>query len=486
MRLRTGISTAISLILCNPALLMLGIGLTLSGFVMLPLPRPAGGPSGAGSDPAKKAFRMSATIDVTYRIETAGDPAVLADQIASDQSTGTFVPLPGETPELKARVAARVIAFRALEPVVMPSLPDAPQASGYNRAEATVAFPLDAVGIDLAALMTIAISGVYAIKGFSGIRVIDLKLPDAFRRAYPGPQFGIAGSQRLTGVSGRPIIGTIVKPSLGLRPNESADMVRELVEADVDFIKDDEKLMSPAYSPLADRVAAIMPVVLDREQRTGRKTMYAFGISATDPDEMMRNHDLVLAAGGNAAVVNINSIGFGGMAFLRKRSALVLHAHRNGWDILTRHPGLGMDFKVYGMLWRLLGVDQFQINGIGAKYWEPDASFVTSFDACRTPIFSDADRPLPVVCSGQWGGQAPETWRRTGGTTELLYLCGGGVVSHPGGPAAGVRAVRQAWEAAEAGIPLATHARTHPELAQALTRFGTARQQAGDDFSWGG
>ena len=238
---------------------------------------------------------MTETIDVTYRIETTGDPAALAEKIASDQSTGTFVPLPGETPELKARVAARVVALRALEPLAVPSLPDALPAARYNRAEATIAFPVDAIGSDLAALMTIAIGGVYAIKGFSGIRVIDLRLPDLFRHAYPGPQFGIEGSMRLTGVRGRPIIGTIVKPALGLRPHESAEMVRELVDADVDFIKDDEKLMSPAYSPLADRVAAIMPLILDREQRTGRKTMYAFGISAADPDQMMRNHDLVLA-----------------------------------------------------------------------------------------------------------------------------------------------------------------------------------------------
>ena len=169
---------------------------------------------------------------------------------------------------------------------------------------------------------------------------------------------------------------------------------------------------------------------------------------------MMRNHDLVVAAGGNAAVVNINSIGFGGMAFLRRRSQLVLHAHRNGWDILTRHPGLGMDFSVYQQFWRLLGVDQFQINGIASKYWEPDESFLRSFAAVTTPLFSPADCPMPVVGSGQWGGQAPETYARTGRTVDLLYLCGGGVVSHPGGAAAGVRAVRQAWEAAFAGIPL--------------------------------
>jgi 3-oxoisoapionate-4-phosphate decarboxylase len=369
--------------------------------------------------------------------------------------------------------------------VAMRELPDAPSpsfptdtAGPFHRAEADIDFPLDAVGTDLSALMTIAIAGVYSIKGFSGIRVVGLKLPEAFRGAHPGPQFGVAGSRRLTGVYGRPIIGSIVKPALGLRPHETAALVGELIDADVDFVKDDEKLMSPVYSPLAERVAAIMPRILEAEQRTGKKVMYAFGISHTDPDVMMRNHDAVLAAGGNCAVININSIGMGGMAFLRKRSGLVLHAHRNGWDILTRHPGLGMAFSVYQQFWRLLGVDQFQINGIGVKYWEPDDSFVASFKAVSTPLFSPDDCPLPVAGSGQWGGQAPETFSRTGRTVDLMYLCGGGIVSHPGGPAAGVRAVRQAWEAAVAGVPLDVYAKDHPELAQSIQKFGRGASDA--------
>lgn len=416
----------------------------------------------------------SSVIRMTYRIETGGEVAALADKIASDQSTGTFVALPGETPELKARVGARVVALRPLAPTRAPAFPQArPGADGlYRRGEADIEFPLEAVGTDLAALTTIAIGGVWSIKGFSGVRVVDMKLPPEFAAAHPGPQFGVEGSRALTGVRGRPIIGSIVKPALGLRPLETAQMVRELAEADVDFVKDDEKLMSPAYSSLEDRVRAIMPILLEREQRTGKKVMYAFGISHADPDVMMRNHDIVAAAGGNAAVININSIGYGGFAFLRKRSRLVLHAHRNGWDILTRHPELGLDFGVYSQFWRLLGVDQFQINGIGAKYWEPDASFIRSFQALRAPLFTPADCPLPVAGSGQWGGQAPATYEGAGRTVDLLYLCGGGVASHPGGPAAGVKAVRQAWEAAVAGAPLDVYAREHRELAQAIAKFG--------------
>lgn len=410
-------------------------------------------------------------IRVTYRIECAGDVEAMAAKIASDQSTGTFTELPGETEDIRRRFAARIEGVHHLRPADAPSFPQGAGAGPFNRADVVIAYPLKAVGTDIAALLTVTVGGVFAVRGLSGIRVMDFDLPQAFA-CHPGPQFGIEGSRRLTGVEHGPIIASIIKPSLGLTPNETAEVVATLCEAGADFIKDDEKLMSPAYSPLQDRVAAIMPVIRDHEQRTGKRVMYAFGISSADPDVMMRNHDIVAEAGGNAAVININSIGHGGMSFLRKRSALCLHAHRNGWDILTRHPGLGMEFRAYQKIWRLLGVDQFQINGIGAKYWEPDDSFVQSFHDCMTPIFSDADRPLPVVCSGQWGGQAVETYRRTGQTLDLMYLGGGGIHGHPMGPAAGIRAIRQAWEAAAQGLELADYARTHPELAASLKKFG--------------
>ncbi len=411
------------------------------------------------------------TIQVTYRLETSGEIEALAAKIASDQSTGTFTDLPNETDEVRARCAATVVKIAPLESSDTPSFPDPDGTGPYHRADVTIAYPLEAVGTDIAALMTITIGGVYAVRGLTGVRVKDIDLPPEWS-CHPGPQFGIAGSRRLMGVSDGPMIASIIKPSLGLLPEETAAVVKTLCEAGVDFIKDDEKLMSPGYSSLEDRVKAIMPVINDHEQKTGKKVMYAFGISSADPDTMMRNHDTVVAHGGNAAVLNINSIGYGGMSFLRKRSNLCLHAHRNGWDILTRHPGLGMDFTAYQKIWRLLGVDQFQINGIRAKYWEPDKSFVQSFKDVMNPIFSDIDRPLPVVCSGQWGGQAVDTYRQTGRTLDLMYLGGGGIHGHPMGIAAGVKAIRQAWDAAAADVELADYAKDHPELAASLAKWG--------------
>jgi ribulose 1,5-bisphosphate carboxylase large subunit-like protein len=413
---------------------------------------------------------MTDRIRVTYRIETPGSIEAMAQKIAADQSTGTFTELPGETEALKARYAARVETIVPLPDADRPGFPtDAP--GPFHRADVTIAWPLDAIGTDIAALMTIAVGGVYAIRGLTGVRVMDFDLPPDFA-CHPGPQFGIAGSRRLMGVPEGPMIASIIKPSLGLSPEDTAQLVQTLCEAGVDFIKDDEKLMSPKYSPLTARVDAIMSVIERHADRTGKRVMYAFGISSADPDRMMRDHDHVAARGGNAAVVNINSIGHGGMAFLRKRSALCLHAHRNGWDILARHPALGMEFRAYQKIWRLLGVDQFQINGIQAKYWEPDDSFIRSFHDVMTPMFSDADRPLPVVCSGQWGGQAVETYQRTGQTLDLMYLGGGGIHGHPNGAAAGVRAIRRAWQAAADGESLRQAAVDHPDLAASLAKWG--------------
>jgi ribulose-bisphosphate carboxylase large chain len=81
---------------------------------------------------------------------------------------------------------------------------------------------------------------------------------------------------------------------------------------------------------------------------------------------------------------------------------------------------------------------------------------------------------LPVVSSGQTGLQVPETFRRTR-TIDLLYMAGGGLLAHPGGAAAGVTAIRQAWEAAVARVDLDDYARTHVELRQQIEKFGGRR-----------
>jgi ribulose-bisphosphate carboxylase large chain len=78
---------------------------------------------------------------------------------------------------------------------------------------------------------------------------------------------------------------------------------------------------------------------------------------------------------------------------------------------------------------------------------------------------------MPVFSSGQWAGQAFDTYQQLG-SADLMYLCGGGIIGHPGGIASGIRSVRRAWEAALEGVPLPDAARTSTELRQAVEQFG--------------
>jgi ribulose-bisphosphate carboxylase large chain len=234
-------------------------------------------------------------------------------------------------------------------------------------------------------------------------------------------------------------------------------------------VKDDELMANPPHSPLAERVRAVMAVVHELAEATGRKLMFAFNVS-DQLDRMLEHHDTVLAAGGTCVMVSLNSVGYGAVEFLRRRCALAIHGHRNGWGMFTRHPALGIEFKAYQKLWRLAGVDQIHVNGLKNKFCEPDESVVRSIKACLEPMLGGYVA-MPVVSSGQWGGQAPETYRQTQ-TLDLMYLAGGGILAHPGGPAAGVAALRQAWEAAAAGTALDDYARLHVELRQSLEFFG--------------
>jgi len=198
--------------------------------------------------------------------------------------------------------------------------------------------------------------------------------------------------------------------------------------------------------------------------------MFAFNVT-DDLEAMLRHHDLIVAAGGTCVMVSIHSVGLAALAEFRRRCQLPIHGHRNGWGLYGRHPLLGVEYPAWQKLWRLAGADQLHVNGLQNKFWEPDDSVVDSIQACLTPMFRPDDTAMPVISSGQWGGQAPETFRRAG-TTDLMYLAGGGIMAHPMGPGAGVRALQQAWDAAVRGIDLNEHAKTQSELKTAIEKFG--------------
>ena len=409
-----------------------------------------------------------------YRVESPQPLADVAEVIAGEQSSGTFLSVPGETEELKLRSRARVVRID--------ELPDAPSASlhsafvtrrgnpaSFHRGEIEIAFPVANVGANLLSLMATVCGNLYELGEVTGLRLLDLDLPPEYAKQFAGARFGVEGTRVKAGVHGRPLIGTIIKPSIGLTAAQTAELVDSLCEADIDFIKDDELIADPPYAPFDQRLKAVMPVLHRHADRLGRMPMYAINISGS-VDDMRRRHDDVLRAGGTCVMASINWVGHSAMEDLRRHSQLPIHGHRNGWGALTRCPELGMDFIAYQKVWRLAGVDQLHVNGLGSKFWESDESVVASAKACLSP-WAGLGPLMPVFSSGQWAGQAPEMFRLLG-SIDVMHLAGGGIIGHPQGPAAGVRSMREGWEAAVAGIALADHARDRPALAAAIETFG--------------
>lgn len=400
--------------------------------------------------------------------------------MAGEQSTGTFIRVPGESDELRELHGANVESIVELDSVSQPSLPGAglpKKLTGpplYRRARVTLSWPLSSMGPSLPNLIATVAGNLFELKPFSGLKLLDLTIPPAFLDRYQGPQFGVPGTRSFSGVFDRPLIGTIIKPSVGLSPEATAAIVTALVEGAIDFIKDDELQADGPHCPFHQRLRAVMDVINRAADRDGRKVMYACNITG-EIDEMLGRHDAIVAAGGTCAMVSMNSVGLPALVALRRHSALPLHGHRNGWGMYGRSPAIGMSYIAYQKLWRLAGVDHMHVNGIRNKFCEDDASVIASARECLAPMFP-APHPgceiMPVFSSGQTAAQAPDTYKALG-STDLIYACGGGLVAHPSGIAAGVRSLHQAWEAAVAGIPLEVYASDHAELRLSLETFAS-------------
>lgn len=296
-----------------------------------------------------------------YLVETPNPLERAAATLAGEQSSGTFVAVPGETDEFKHRFAARVEKIEPLETASAPAIPTGraqPANTTYRRARVSVSWTLENFSHNLPTIVSTIQGNLYELSQFSGLKLLDIEIPEELAARFRGPRFGIEGTRTLTGApAGHPLIGTIIKPSIGLSPAQTAAMVAELIEGGVDFLKDDELMADPPHSPFNDRVDAIMRVINAHADRTGRKPMYAFNIS-DELDAMQRHYEKVVSAGGNGVMLSLNSVGLVAAKKICDIGALAIHGHRNGWGMLNRHPLLGIEFPAYQKLWRLAGVDQ--------------------------------------------------------------------------------------------------------------------------------
>ena len=233
-----------------------------------------------------------------------------------------------------------------LERVDQPSLPGGRDQGrrrlAYRRAEVIVSWSIENMGYNLPTLVSTLQGNLYELSQFSGLKLMDLEFPASFAQVFTGRKFGIEGTRRLTGVAGpadhrhdhqaerRPVARA--DRGAGADARRGGDRLHQGRRADG----------QPA--PLAvrrDGVEAVMRVINDHADRTGKKVMYAFNIT-DEIDAMLRHYDAVVDAGGTGVMVSLNSVGLRRREeALRPAASSPIHGHRNGWGMLNRHPLAG-------------------------------------------------------------------------------------------------------------------------------------------------
>ncbi len=328
---------------------------------------------------------------------------------------------------------------------------------------------------------------IFGMRRVKGLRLEDLYLPKAFLEHFKGPSKGIRGVREVLKVEGRPIVGTVPKPKVGYSPEEVGKLAYEILSGGLDYVKDDENLVSPRFCRFEERARAIMRAIDAAERETGERKAWFANITA-DVREMERRLKLVADYGNPYVMVDVVIAGWSALTYVRdlaEEHGLAIHAHRAMHAAFTRNPAHGISMFVLAKLYRVVGVDQLhvgtpEVGKLEAKTadvvrcarvlreptYEPDAG-----DALRLrQPFHHIKPALPVSSGGLHPGTLPEVIRVMG--VDLVLQVGGGVIGHPDGPGAGAAAVRQAIEAALKGVPLGEYAKDHRELARALEKWG--------------
>ncbi|MFQ6053593.1 MAG: type III ribulose-bisphosphate carboxylase, partial [Candidatus Bathyarchaeia archaeon] len=306
---------------------------------------------------------------------------------------------------------------------------------------------------------------VFGLGDLRRLRLNDISLPEALVRSFKGPRFGIEGVRRLLRVEGRPLVGTIIKPKLGLRTSDHARVAYEAWVGGCDIVKDDENLSNQGFNPFEERVVETLEARDRAEEETGERKAYMVNVTA-ETGELVRRAEYVKDQGGRYAMIDIITCGFSALQTLRRRDlGLVIHGHRAGHAAFTRMRSHGIDMRVIAKAARAVGVDQLHVGTAVGKMSETREEVIGNVDALKEPMHG-LKPVLPVASGGLHPGLVPDLVEIFG--MDLVIQTGGGIHGHPGGTAAGATAMRQAVDAVMEGFALGEYAEEHEELALAL------------------
>lgn len=371
------------------------------------------------------------------------------EQLPAESSVGTWTELSTMKPEIQQKLAAHV--FRVEGNV------------------AYVAYPFEAFEHgNISQLLSSIAGNIFGLEAIANLRLLDVSFPRRMLGFYPGPKYGIRGLRRLLKVRGRPFLGTIIKPKMGLSAGEHARVAYEAWVGGCDLVKDDENLTNQGFNPFEERVELTLKMRDKAEQETGERKAYIVNITAPSVEEMYRRQDLVLECGGEYVMLDVVIAGYTALQSLRNRDlGSAIHAHRAMHAAFTRNKRHGIHMAVLARVLRLLGVDQLHIGSLLGKM-EAAREEVLYCREVLTRGWGRIKPVLPVASGGINPALIPGLVEGFG--RDLVIQMGGGIHGHPMGSRAGAKAARDALEAVEEGIPLGEYGSR--ELRAALEKWG--------------
>ena len=324
---------------------------------------------------------------------------------------------------------------------------------------------------------------VFGMKCIKGLRLEDIKIPARLLKSFPGPRFGIDGYRNILGVKKRPLVGTIVKPKLGLKTKDHARVAYDSWIGGCDLVKDDENLSSQKFNPFEKRVAKTLEMRDKAEEESGEKKGYFVNVTA-ETLRMLKRADLAKELGGRFVMHDIITAGFASLQTLRENCKLGIHAHRAMHGAFTENPDHGISMLAIADFARMAGTDSLHIGtGIGKmkggvheveKINEKMEMERVKRSKLRLEQNWGEIKPVFSVCSGGiYPGHVPYLMKNFG--KDIIIQAGGGIHGHPDGTRVGATALRQAVDATMEGDSLNEYGKSHKELMDALEFFGDVR-----------
>ena len=365
-------------------------------------------------------------------------------------------------------------------------------------------------------ILTYLVGNVLGMKEVSAIKLLDVWFPPAMLEQYDGPSYTLDDMRKYLGVYDRPILGSIIKPKMGLTSAEYAEAAYDFWVGGGDFVKNDEPQANQDFSPFDKMVKNVKEAMDKAVKETGEKKVHSFNVSAADYDTMIERCELIRNAGfepGSYAFL-IDGITAGWMAvqtLRRKYPDVFIHFHRASHGAYTRPENpIGFSVLVLSKFARLAGASGIHTGtaGVGKMKGTPeddivaaknilafkgqghffeqewskifegdkDAIALAQADTARHVILEDDSwRGMKKCCPIISGGLNPTLLKPfidIMGNIDFITTMGAGCHAHPRGTTAGAKALVQACEAYQKGIDIKDYAKTHKELEEAIEFFG--------------